>query len=201
MRLSPLRGFTLAEMLVALALAAILASVCAGLLVSQLRISRRSTERIGLEHNHLLLHEALRYDISLATSSSISINAAANGIAFQPADTLTLQGTLAYSTSSLSVYQFHPGQRKLVRDAWTVSPPVALQSPAQRLVPSQWLTLATATSPNRRTWDDLRSFQVRTEEPGNAWLNPRLWVDCEWQHEPTSRLWRVSYCLYSRQRP
>jgi type II secretory pathway pseudopilin PulG len=191
------KGFSLAEAVVGIMLMGILASAAASLMIGQMRVSRRSNERIVLESNHMLLQDVLRADIAVSTSSAITLHPDGRSMALQPAEELTLEGGLAHSLRRLILFRYNATEKLLVRDAWSADPPVTLESPPQRLSPAQWSSIGGLASPQRRFWTGLKSFALRSELPGQ--VTPRLWVDCEWLQG--DRQWQVSYCLRTRQRP
>lgn len=195
MRRSPLSAFTLAEVLLASALLAVLTAVLGGLLVSQMKISARTDRNIALERGHLMLQESMRHHVALATAASTSLAANGQSLALQFSGGATVDGILTYDTRQLAYYAYTPSDKKLRLRFWSVAPPLTLQSPPLRLSSADWSTLTTAGGGTLQTWDHLEQCRFRSETPGS--ISRRLWVDCDWRLD--GRSWQISYCLLFRQ--
>lgn len=198
MQHSTLRAFTLVEMVLSSALFGLVALILTVLITSQLRISSRTQQRIGLEQDHLRLQESLRHDVVETTAIGISLDSAGEQLALQTVVDVTAQGEMVYDTSRLTAYLYVPAQKSLRRRLWSGSQlPIVLKSPADNVTAPQWLQLAQSSQGQTLVWKGLEQFHVRTES--GAYLSPRLWVDCLWVQN--SRQWATHYCFNSRQTP
>lgn len=198
MQHSPLRAFTLVEMVLSSALFGVVALILTLLITSQLRISSRTQQRISLEQDHLRFQEWLRHDVVETTAIGISVDAAGQQLALQTVVDVTAQGEMVYDTTRLTAYLYAPAEKRLRRRLWTTSTlPIVLKSPAENVTTPQWLQLSQSTQGQTMAWNGLEQFHIRTES--GSYLSPRLWVDCGWVEN--GRRWATQYCFNSRQTP
>ena len=196
LRLRP--GFTLLETLLAMSIFSMLASALMTVMVTQLRISRKSQERVALEHSHLFLQETLRRDMVETTAFTHSLRTGGEALGLQFVAGVTPEGSILYDQARLVVYQYLIGPKRLERRLWSHHPPVTLNHPPQRLTPADWAQIDNHPQVHSRTvWSHLEQFQFRNEVAGTP--GARLWVDCTWKD--SHRNWATSYCLSPRQAP
>lgn len=190
-----LAAFSLQEVLLATALFSILGTIVAGLLVAQLRISRKVNDRMLWERSQLMLFDRLRAD--LATTVAGGISPQSTGLAIQPVQEVTGEGTLVFSTSTLIAYRFQMADQRLNRHVWQKTLPVILTSPAVRITPVSWPGLDSTPPVKRERWTGIQSFKVSSEP--NTSVSFRLWFELVWLEKDQPVAFR--FPLYTRQVP
>lgn len=193
-----LRGaFTLAEMMVASGLFALISLVLTSLIVQQMRVCTRASERLSLEREQMLLDENLRQDLMVGAAAGLSLEPAGRGIAIQPVEDVAPDGFLVYSTKRLIAYRYE-STGWLHRYSWQVKPlPCALQQTPQRLTPANWAQLLSRPPDRNSYWTRLKGFTVRSQASGD--VTQRLTFDTTWQDE--KGLSNLSTCYFTRQNP
>ena len=190
-------GFSLAELMVAASLFAVISLILTHLIVTQLRFCRRASERLELEREQLLLQESLRQDLAASASAGVSLHPTGTGLALQMVEDVAFDGSVTFLDKRLVAYRYEADQI-LYRYSWQKNPPFTLSPQPQRLNSSQWAGLL-ANPPQRTTlWKSLKSFRVRSEASIQD-VTQRLWVDCSWQDAKGP--WQTSYCMFTRQNP
>ncbi|MBS2040725.1 hypothetical protein JST97_37405 [bacterium] len=192
-------GFSLAEALVVTALVGVLTTVVGHLLISEFKFCTMASERLGLEREQELLRESLRQDILASASAGLTFEPNSLGLALQPVEDITFEGTAIYSDKRLNVYLFDSNLKRLERRSWQTTPPITLKNPPARLNASDWNLVRAATPQRRIGWSMLVSFRVRSEAASLDLVSQRLWFDCKWQDKKGVQ--QLSYCFFTRQNP
>lgn len=187
----------MAEMMVASALFAIISLVLASLIVQQMRVCRRASQRLTLEREQMLLDESLRQDLMTSAAAGITIEAGGKAMAVQPVEDVAPDGFLVYSIKRLIAYRYEP-TGWLHRYSWQVKalPFPLLQTP-QRLTPANWLQLLSQPPDRNSHWTLLTAFGVRSDSVGD--VTQRLTFDTTWQDE--KGLSSLRTCYFTRQNP
>lgn len=192
-------GFSLAEVVVATGLFAVISLILSGWVVRQMRFCTRANERLGLEREQMLLEESLRQDLMATAAAGITLDPGGSAIAMQPVADVAPDGFLVYSTSRLNVYRYEP-TGWLHRYAWQVRPlAFALQQTPQRLGPSEWSLLLTRPPDRNLHWTRLKSFLVSSQlGPGD--VGQRITFDTTWLDERGLQQ-TLHSCFFTRQNP
>jgi len=192
------RAFSLAEVIVAAGLFAVISLILSSFLIHQLRICRRATERLGLEREQMLLHENLRQDLMATAAAGITLAPGGQGISLQPVQDVAPDGFLVYSTRRLIAYRYEADSR-LHRYAWQVRPlAFSLTQVAQRLTPANWASLLSQPPDRNSYWSRLKNFHVQGEL-GAQDITQRMIFDTTWQDEKGPVTLRT--CYFTRQNP
>lgn len=194
----PLKGFTLAEVVVATALFALITVILSDWMVRQMRFCTRASERLGLEREQMLLEESLRQDLMATAGAGITLDPGGRAIAMQPVEDVAPDGFLVYSTRRLQVYRYE-SSGWLHRYSWQVKPlAFALLQMPQRLSASDWTQLLTRPPDRNMHWTRLKSFRV-SGELGPDDVTQRLTFDTTWQNE--LGIQSLQTCFFTRQNP